>query len=361
MLGMIDPPRDEVKEAIIKCKVAGIRPIMITGDHPTTAFAIAKQLNIINSDDGLIIGEELEKLSDIELREKINSYNVFARVNPAHKVRIVETFKQLGHVVAMTGDGINDAPSLKKADIGVAMGSGTDVSKEASDLILIDDNFSTIVTSVEEGRHMFLNIKKSILFLLSCNIGEIVTLALALMLLPGMPLPLLPVQILWVNLVTDALPALALGVDPKDNDVMRDKPRPLKESIYAHGGWSFIILNGLLIGTISVVAFRYGFNYNLDVAHTMCFMVLSVSQLFHAFNLRDLNKSILTGKLFKNLVLIITVIISIGLQYGTTVHPLGNLVLGTIPLSFNNWKIVFMLAMTPIIVNEVTKLLSRRA
>ena len=259
LVGMIDPPRLEVKDSISLCMKSGIKTVMITGDHKNTAFAIAKELDITKDPSAVISGTELDKMSDEELNSKIDNIRVFARVSPEHKVKIVKALKAKGNIVSMTGDGVNDAPSLKMADIGVAMGiTGTDVAKGAADMILIDDNFSTIVAAIEEGRNIFTNIKKTIIFLLSCNIGEIIALFLAILL--GWATPLRPIHILWVNLITDTLPALALGVDPGDPDVMKYKPRNPKDSLFK-GEALNLLLNGLLIGILTLTAFIVGVKY----------------------------------------------------------------------------------------------------
>ncbi|MDU4133885.1 MAG: cation-translocating P-type ATPase, partial [Clostridium perfringens] len=287
MVGMIDPPRLEVKDSIKLCKSAGITPVMITGDHKNTAFAIANELGIAEDISQAITGHEIDKFKEEEFNEKIINYRVFARVSPEHKVKIVKAFKSHGNIVSMTGDGVNDAPSLKAADIGVAMGiTGTDVSKGASDMILTDDNFSTIVSAVEEGRKIYLNIKKSIVFLLSCNLGEILTLFTAILL--NWNSPLQPIHILWVNLITDSFPALALGVDKTKEDVMNNPPRNPKESIFIKSDKIQLIINGVLIGGITLFAFKLGERLYADSlihAQTMAFVVLSVSQLFLSLSL----------------------------------------------------------------------------
>ncbi len=311
-VGLMDPPREEVKDAIARCYKAGIRVAMITGDHPLTALAIARRLGIAKQETEVITGNQLDAMSDEELCASVKGYRVFARVTPQHKVRIVQAFKQNDMVVAMGGDGVNDAPSLKQADIGIAMGQGgTDVCKQASDMILADDNFATIVKAVEEGRGIYENIQKAILYLLSCNLGEIMSLFLAILCMPHVVSTLSAIQILWVNLITDAFPALALGVDPMEWDIMEQQPRNAKESLFAHGGWMFTILNGMFIGTITLVAFRYGLNSSPAKAQTMAFMVLSLSQLFHAFNLRSRTHSIFAVGLFKNKWLILTFLFSV--------------------------------------------------
>ena len=313
-VGLMDPPREEVKDAIARCYKAGIRVAMITGDHPLTALAIARRLGIAKQETEVITGNQLDAMSDEELCASVKGYRVFARVTPQHKVRIVQAFKQNDMVVAMGGDGVNDAPSLKQADIGIAMGQGgTDVCKQASDMILADDNFATIVKAVEEGRGIYENIQKAILYLLSCNLGEIMSLFLAILCMPHVVSTLSAIQILWVNLITDAFPALALGVDPMEWDIMEQQPRNAKESLFAHGGWMFTILNGMFIGTITLVAFRYGLNSSPAKAQTMAFMVLSLSQLFHAFNLRSRTHSIFAVGLFKNKWLILTFLFSTAL------------------------------------------------
>ena len=303
MEGMIDPPREEAKVAVAKCKAAGIRPVMITGDHKITAMAIATQLGILDESGIAIEGSDVEKMTQEQLNENVEKYSVYARVSPEHKVRIVSAWQSRGKIVAMTGDGVNDAPALKKANIGCAMGiTGTDVSKQAADMILTDDNFATIVEAVEEGRSIFDNIKKSINFLLSCNLGEIVALLTTIVL--GMPLPLLPIHILWVNLVTDSLPALALGVDPEEPGLMERKPRDPKKSIFADGLWLSIIFQGIIIGVVTLIAFNLGSRTSVEEGRTMAFVTLTLSQLAHTFNVRSIDKSIFTVGLFTNKYLI---------------------------------------------------------
>lgn len=360
MVGMIDPPRPEVKPAIQTCMKAGIRPVMITGDHPDTAIAIGKQLSLIQNEKECATGRQIELWSDDELIQNVGKYCVFARVSPIHKVRLVQALKAKGNIVAMTGDGVNDAPSLKHADIGIAMGiSGTDVSKQASDMILSDDNFASIVSAVEEGRSIYKNIRKTVLFLLSCNLGEVTTLFLSILFLPKFPTPLLPIQILWVNLVTDAFPALALGVDPKESDNMLETPRHPKESLFAHGGWWFLLMNGILIGTISLVAFRIGLHDSVRTGQTMSFMVLSISQLFHALNLRSRTHSIFQVGLFTNHWLLLTILGGIIIQFIGAQTPLFHTILKTAPLSIGQWSLVFGLSLIVIVVNEISKLLGK--
>lgn len=356
MAGLMDPPRPEAKKSIELCHKAGIRVNMITGDNPITAYAIAKNLNIANDVKEVLSGKELDQMSDELLQKKISFYHVFARVTPQHKVRIVKALKANGEVVAMSGDGVNDAPSLKNADIGIAMGkNGTDVCKQASDMILSDDNFATIVAAVEEGRNVYLNIQKAVLYLLSCNLGEIMALFLASILMPNVVSTLNAVQILWVNLVTDAFPALALGVDPKDQFIMNEKPRDPKESLFAHGGAIFTIMNGMLIGTMTIVAFRFGLNTDEKTAQTMAFMVLSISQLFHALNLTSRTHSLFEVGLFKNRWLILTIVFGISLQVCVASLPIFQTLLKTVSLNLMQWGIVFIASMSTLLLNELSK------
>ena len=376
LVGMIDPPREEVKDSIKECKKSGIKTIMITGDHKDTALAIAKELNIAEDKSQAVFGKELDKMSDEELSERIDDLRVFARVSPEHKVRIVKAFKEKGNIVSMTGDGVNDAPSLKIADVGVAMGiTGTDVAKGAADVILTDDNFSTIVSAVKEGRNIFNNIKKSIIFLLSCNIGEIISLFFAILL--GWPAPLRPIHLLWVNLITDSLPALSLGVDPGDPDVMDEKPRDPKASLFAGGTGVFLILNGLLIGFLTLAAFIVGIKVYtksnvlfplipdnvskeaLTHAQTMAFVVLSVSQLFHALNLRHPKKSIFQSGVFTNKYLIGSIIFGIILQDVVITIPFLANIFKVYDLLPKDWFFVGILSIIPLILNEIAKIFIR--
>lgn len=372
LIGMIDPPREEVRDSISQCKDAGIQTVMITGDHRKTALAIASNLGITSDHSQTMTGQELQELSDIELQEKVKNTRVFARVSPEHKVRIVKALKDNGHIASMTGDGVNDAPSLKQADVGVAMGiTGTDVAKGASDIVLTDDNFATIVSAVEHGRNIFQNIKKSILFLLSCNLGEITALFIGILL--GLPAPLTAVQILWVNLITDTLPAIALGMDPDDPDVMKEKPRNPKESIFAKGNGSFTIANGLLIGFITLFAFVEGLRFYTDAtsifsidfnqiskdalihAQTMAFITLSISQLFHSFNLRSRKKSIFKVGLFTNKYLLGAIALGILIQVGLVYIPFFNSVFGIHFLTATDWLLIIGLSILPVVANEFLK------
>ena len=321
MVGMIDPPREETYDAVIKCKKAGIKPVMITGDHIETAKAIGKKIGILRKDGLAITGAELDNISEKELCENIYKYDIFARVSPEHKVRIVKAFKKRGNIVAMTGDGVNDAPALKTADIGCAMGiTGTDVAKGASDIILADDNFSTIVEAVKEGRAIYENIKKSVHFLLSSNIGEIITILISLLI--GFKSPLVAIQLLWVNLVTDSLPAIALGIDPPDTALMDGRVKKSKTGIFTKDRWARISIEGMMIGSLALLSYAIGtvvFGKEI-IGSTMAFATLSISQLVHAFNLKT-EKSIFSINLFNNPYLIGSLIIGIFLQVAVIMVP----------------------------------------
>ncbi|MGU9181504.1 calcium-transporting P-type ATPase, PMR1-type [Clostridium perfringens] len=358
MVGMIDPPRLEVKDSIKLCKSAGITPVMITGDHKNTAFAIANELGIAEDISQAITGHEIDRFKEEEFNEKIINYRVFARVSPEHKVKIVKAFKSHGNIVSMTRDGVNDAPSLKAADIGVAMGiTGTDVSKGASDMILTDDNFSTIVSAVEEGRKIYLNIKKSIVFLLSCNLGEILTLFTAILL--NWNSPLQPIHILWVNLITDSFPALALGVDKTKEDVMNNPPRNPKESIFIKSDKIQLIINGVLIGGITLFAFKLGERLYADSlihAQTMAFVVLSVSQLFLSLSLRSNIKSAFSLGIFSNKYLVYSILLGIFLQVIIiSISFIANIFKVT-PLLLYDWIVVILVSLIPFAINEILKL-----
>ncbi|MGY0375064.1 calcium-transporting P-type ATPase, PMR1-type [Clostridium sp. JNZ J1-5] len=360
LVGMIDPPRLEVKDSIALCKKAGISTVMITGDHKDTAFAIAKALDITKNSEEIMSGSEIDDLTQEELNERIDKLKVFARVSPEHKVNIVKAFKSKGNIVSMTGDGVNDAPSLKIADIGVAMGiTGTDVAKGASDMILTDDNFSTIVSAIKEGRNIYKNIKKSILFLLSCNMGEIIAIFIAIVI--GWATPLRPIHILWINLVTDSLPALALGVDPKDESVMGEKPRSPKESIFAGSLWN-LLFNGALIGVITLIAFFIGmkkYSNSLMHAQTMAFMVMSISELIHSLNMRSTKKSIFSLGLFSNKLLIISIILGILLQNIILYVPILANIFNVYRLNSYDWLWVIILSLMPLLFNEIIKLFKK--
>lgn len=356
MVGMIDPPREEVKDSIEKAKKSGIKTIMITGDHKNTAFTIAKDLKIADNINQAMLGSEIDNLTDEEFKEKIKNISVFARVSPEHKVKIVRALKSSGNIVSMTGDGVNDAPSLKMADVGIAMGiTGTDVSKNASDIILTDDNFKTIITAVEEGRNIFNNIKKSILFLLTCNLGEIITIFLSILF--NFPIPLNPTHLLWINLITDSLPALSLGVDTHDKDVMKQKPKKVNERIFSNSSILKLFFGGLLIGIISLISFLIGFRkYGTIYGQTMAFIVLSFSQLFLSLSIRSEDKTILKIGLFSNIKLIYSILIGIIIQTILVTIPFFNNFFNVKNLNPNDWIISIFLSLLPLIINEIFKL-----
>lgn len=359
--GMIDPPRLEVKDAVLNCKIAGITPIMITGDHKNTAFAIAKELNICKRSDEVATGEELDKLNNRELDRLIKKTKVFARVSPNHKLRIVQAFKRQNKIVAMTGDGVNDAPAVKEADIGISMGiSGTDVTKEASSMILLDDNFSTIVAAVEEGRVIYSNIRKFIRYLLACNLGEVITMFFASLLY--LDTPLLPIQILLVNLATDGLPAIALGMEPPSKEVMQQSPRQKDEGIFARGLKEKILVRGALIGICTVLAFlvaRY-YGSTLKTARTIALSTLILSQLLHVFECKSEEKSLFEINIFTNMYLVIAVSISVIMLLSIIYIPLFSAIFHTTALNFKNWLIVIFFSLIISIINSTFNLISRK-
>lgn len=358
MAGMVDPPRPEVKEAVHLCRQAGIRPVMITGDHVLTAEAIGRELGIYQKGDCAVTGAELDKMSDKELETAAETCTVFARVAPEHKVRIVQAFQKRGNVVAMTGDGVNDAPALKTADIGCAMGkSGTEVAKGASDLILTDDNFATIVEAVREGRGIYDNIRKAVHFLLSSNIGEILTIFVAMLL--GWAAPLLPIQLLWVNLVTDSLPAIALGMEPAEENIMERPPRKNTGSLFGDGLGGRILLEGVMIGVLALLAFGIGHVYfdqedGYAVGRTMAFAVLSLSQLVHAFNMRGEGS---LGKLpfCSNKWLLMAFVVGATLQCVVIMIPPLAGVFQVVPLNGEQWLLTAALALAPLPLVELEK------
>ncbi len=363
MAGMVDPPRPAVRESVRLCKKAGIRPVMITGDHVLTAKAIAKELGIYDANDLAITGTELEKMNDATLQEIAKECTVFARVAPEHKVRIVKAYQKNGNVVAMTGDGINDAPALKAADIGCAMGkSGTEVAKGASDLILTDDNFATIVSAVKEGRGIYDNIRKAVHFLLSSNIGEILTIFAAMVL--GWAAPLLPIHLLWVNLVTDSLPAIALGMEPTERDVMERMPRKNGGSLFDGGMGAQIVLEGIMIGMLALLAFGMGHIYfdkqgEYAIGRTMAFAVLSLSQLIHAFNMRS-EHSLSHLPIFSNLWLMGALVVGIILQVSVIMIPFLAGIFKVVPLDSVQWLLVAGLSIAPLPIVELEKGLHQR-
>ena len=354
LIGMIDPPREGVKEAVATCKKAGIKTVMITGDHIITAKAIAKDLGILRGSDLAITGEELDKIPQAVLQRNIMNYSVFARVTPEHKVRIVKAYQSTGAVVAMTGDGVNDAPALKNADIGIAMGkNGTDVAKNAADMVLTDDNFVTIVEAVKQGRNIFDNIKKAVHFLIATNIGEIVTIFLGLVL--GLKSPLLAIQLLWINLVTDSLPAIALGLEKPEADIMDKKPRDSKKGIFADGLWQRIITEGTMLGILTLVAFSVGnYLYDIEVGRTMAFVSLGLLELVHSFNIKS-EESIFKVGLFENKYLMGAFILGVILQIVVVVIPPVAEVFKLVPLTQTQWIYTFGISILPLVIMEIQK------
>ena len=382
LVGMIDPPRPEAKASVKTLKNAGIKTIMITGDHKDTALAIAKELGIAEDENQCITGSQLNELSQEELNERVENIRVFARVSPEHKVMIVKAFKSNGSIVSMTGDGVNDAPSLKAADIGVSMGiTGTDVAKGASDMVLTDDNFATIEKAVAEGRGIYKNIKKTVLFLLSSNFGEVISMFSAIA--AGLAAPLQSIHILWINLITDSLPALALGVDPKDSEIMNEKPRDPNESLFAHGGLVFTIFNGLMIAALTLGAFLWspiihlkeagmmvtlenikfmldqiimvnGVQYSvIEHAQTYAFTTLGISQLFHAIGMRNYDKSLFRMKHTDNIAMIGAFTAGLLLQVLVTEIPFLTEVFETSQLSLREWMNLILLSAVPLLSHEI--------
>lgn len=371
LVGMIDPPRLEVKDSIQLAKNAGITSVMITGDHRNTAFAIAKELGMAQHIDQVITGAEMEEFTQQEFTDKVGNLRVFARVSPEHKVKIVHALKAQGNIVSMTGDGVNDAPSLNAADIGVAMGiTGTDVAKGASDMILMDDNFSTIVSAIEQGRNIYNNIKKSVVFLLICNLGEVIAMFVTLLL--GLQAPLLATQLLWINLITDSFPAIALGMDPGNPEVMKEKPRDPKESFFSGGAGLHIVLGGTLIGIITILAFWFGYyehGYSpfdksapmntVEYARTMAFMVLVMCQLFFSLSVRSGTKSIFQLGIFTNKYLIGAIILGVALQLIVIGIPAMQRAFHLQMLDFEGWLIAISLGLIPLVFNEIFKIFVR--
>ncbi len=373
LVGMVDPPREAAKPAVATLKKAGITTIMITGDHKDTAFAIAKELGIADDISQTMSGDQIDACSEEELKEKVEHVRVFARVSPENKVSIVKAIKANGHIAAMTGDGVNDAPSLKSADIGIAMGiTGTDVAKGAADMVLTDDNFASIEKAVEEGRGIYANIKKTILFLLSSNIGEVICMLLAAIM--GLPSPLIAIHLLWVNLITDSLPAIALGADRKPADIMNDKPRDPKESLFSHGGYGITFGYGAWIGIITLVAFlsevwmKQGFTLDpsvikafydnasvaiLEEAQAMAFCVLSMSELFHMLGMTNAKKSFIHVFKDKNWLLWISFVLGLALQFFVIFTPVVNNIFQVVPLEGWDYAWVFGLGVSPLIIHEI--------
>ena len=356
LVGMIDPPRPEAKEAVKICREAGIKPVMITGDHVVTASAIARELGILVDGDRAITGIELDNMTDRELDEQVEFISVYARVSPENKIRIVKAWQRKGQVVSMTGDGVNDAPALKAADIGCAMGiTGTDVAKGAADMTLTDDNFATIVDAVQEGRGIYANIRKVVGFLLGTNIGEIVLVFLAMVI--WQQTPLLSMQLLWINLVTDSLPAIALGMEPIEKDVMKQKPKPKNEGIFARGLGVRVVLQGLMFGLLSLFAFRLGFEMSggsEEVARTLAFMTLATSQVLQSFNLRS-HRSLFAINPFGNKTLNWSCLISLALVAVVLFTPI-RYAFALEMLSLDLYLIGLGLALVPTVIMEICKL-----
>ena len=355
LIGMIDPPREGVKEAIKTCKRAGIKIVMITGDHLKTAVAIAKDLGIMTRGDLSIDGTNLERMSQEELEENIMKYSVFARVSPEHKVRIVKAFQSKGRIVAMTGDGVNDSPALKNADIGIAMGKGgTDVAKNAADMILTDDNFVTIVEAIKEGRTIYDNIKKAVHFLIATNIGEIVTIFVGLIM--GIKSPLLAIQLLWVNLVTDSLPAIAIGLEKPEKNIMNRLPRNPKKSLFANGLWSSIILEGIMMGMLTLVAFSMGNKlWGLEVGRTMAFVAIGLIELVHSLNIKS-DESIFKSGIFENKFLVGAFVLGAFMQVVVVVVPPLAKIFSLSLLNMYQWLIVILISMLPLVIMEIQKM-----
>lgn len=346
--GMMDPPRPEVRNAVAECRAAGIKTVMITGDHIITAKAIAKQLGILTTHGKVIDGKTLEDMEMVELEQAVEDVAVFARVSPEHKLKIVKAFQNNGHIVAMTGDGVNDAPAIKAANIGIAMGiTGTDVAKEASSLVLVDDNFATIKSAIKEGRNIYENIRKFIRYLLASNVGEILVMLFAMIL--AFPLPLVPIQILWVNLVTDGLPAMALGLDKPEEDVMNRKPRNPNEGVFARGlAWK-VISRGILIGAVTLIAFIVIYKQNphdLTYAQTVAFATLVLAQLIHVFDCRS-EQSIFARNPFGNQYLVWAVISSLILMLIVIYYPPLQPVFHTKAIEIRDWLLIIGMASLP--------------
>ena len=375
MVGMIDPPREEAKKAVAKCKTAGIKVVMITGDHKTTAIAIARELGILKNDDEAITGKELEAMSQEDLEKNIRKYSVYARVSPEHKVRIVKAWQKNGEIVAMTGDGVNDAPALKTANIGCSMGVvGTDVAKEASDVILTDDNFATVVSAVEEGRRIYNNILKAIQFLLASNIGEIIVIFIAIMFTPVIAsaagisniselVPLLPIHILWINLVTDSLPALALAVEPANKDLMKRKPIKPSKGIFTKGLTFRVAYQGVMIGVITLIAFLIGINTpnigeheRIAVGQTMAFATLAFAELIHVFNVKSNKESIFKVGIFNNTKLLLAIGASALMMFAILLIPALRDIFSIVELPAENILEVILLVLSPLVIVEIFKL-----
>ena len=356
LVGLIDPPREEVKSAVALCRGAGIRPVVITGDHPATALAIARELGIAAPADRAVTGAELDAMGDTELSGAMDRIPVYARVSAEHKLRIVRAWKARGEIVAMTGDGVNDAPALKAADIGIAMGlTGTDVTKESSDMVLTDDNFASIVSAVEEGRGIFDNIQKFVHYLLACNTGEILSMLTAA--LAGWPAPLTVTQLLWLNLVTDGLPALALGLEPPERETMTRPPRPPRESVLSARSGLVMLVQGALIAAVTMVGFAVTVGVGLAHARAVALCIMAFAQLFFSFGCRSQRSTLVELGLFTNPALFGAVAISGLLQLGMVTLPFARPVLNIAANPLREWALIFVLALTPITLVELAKLI----
>lgn len=357
-VGMIDPPREEVKAAIAECKTAGIKTVMITGDHPETAAAIARELGILEKDDLAVSGKELQSMNDSDFEQKVEHIRVYARVTPAQKLKIVKGLQDRKHFVSMTGDGVNDSPSLKAADIGVAMGiTGTDVTKEASDMVLLDDNFTTIVNAVREGRHIYDNIRKFVKYIMTCNSAEILVMFLAPIM--GLPVPLLPIHILWINLVTDGLPGLALGSEQPEPDIMNRPPRKSDESLFSGGIGIHIIWVGILMAGITLGTEAWSVSKELPHWQTMVFTVLSFTQLIHVVAIRSERQSLFTIGLFSNKPLLLALAVTTALQLAVIYIPFANEIFKTQPLTLTEMAECIGVSMVVLIAVEIEKLIRR--
>jgi Ca2+-transporting ATPase len=358
LVALIDPPRNEAEDAVRDCLNAGITPVMITGDHPGTARAIARRLGIATDEHAVITGEDLAALSDEEFAGRVEDVRVYARVDPQQKIRIVKALQERGQFAAMTGDGVNDAPALKSADIGVAMGlKGTDVAREAADMVLLDDNFATIVSAVREGRRIFDNIRKFIKDTMSSNSGEIWTLLLAPFF--GLPLPLLPIHILWINLVTDGLPGLAFTAEPAERGIMRRPPRAPGESIFAHGMWQHMIWVGLFVGGVSIAAQAWAIDRGVEYWQTVVFTVLTVSQLFHSLAVRSESESLFTLGLTSNPYMLGAVLLTVTLQLMVIYVPAFNPIFKTQPLPLYDLAVCLALSSLTLVAVEIEKAMMR--
>jgi len=360
LVGLMDPPREEARDAVAQCVSAGITPVMITGDHPATAQAIARRLGILANDDAVLTGQELSQVSPSAFAQRVKHTRVYARVAPAQKIRIVKGLQEQGEFVAMTGDGVNDAPALKRADIGVAMGkTGTDVAREAAHMILLDDNFATIVAAVRAGRRIFDNIRKFIKYTMTSNAGEIWAIFLAPFL--GLPIPLLPIQILWINLVTDGLPGLALAAEPEERGIMQRPPRPPRESIFAHGMWQHIVWVGLLMGGVSLVTQAWAYHGGSAHWRTMAFTTLTLAQMAHVLAIRSERDSLFQQGVWSNAPLLAAVLLTFFLQLATIYAPFFNGIFKTAPLSAAELAICLGLSAVVFVAVEIEKWMVRRA